>query len=93
MAQRLLSTAQPCGRGASSTNGGMEMVKQNGHLVAASALLFFASTAGALTAPFSLPTLYADAISIAPEPASMMLLGMGLAALFVRRLSVVRVNK
>jgi len=69
------------------------MLKQNGHLVAASALLFFASTADALTAPFSLPALYADAFSVTPEPASVMLLGMGLAALFVRRLNVGRVNK
>ena len=69
------------------------MVKQNGHLIAASALLFFACTAGALTAPFGLPAFHADPIGITPEPAYMMLLGMGLAAIFVRRLGVVRVEK
>ncbi|NUM54119.1 MAG: PEP-CTERM sorting domain-containing protein [Candidatus Hydrogenedentes bacterium] len=69
------------------------MVKQNGHLVAASALLFFACTAGALTAPFGLPTLRVDAVSITPEPASMLMLGMGLAAIFVRRIGVIRADK
>jgi hypothetical protein len=69
------------------------MVKQNRHLVAVSAILFFACTAGAWTAPFRLPALYTDAVSITPEPASMLMLGMGLAAVFVRRLGVVRVDK
>ena len=69
------------------------MVKQNGHLIAASALLFFTCTAGALTAPFGLPVYQLDAISISQEPASMLMLGMGLAAVFVRRLGVVKVTK
>ena len=69
------------------------MVKQNGHLVVASALVLFACTAGALTAPFGLPVLHTDAISVTPEPASMLMLGAGLAAMFVRRLGVVRVEK
>ena len=69
------------------------MVKQNGHLVAASALVFFACTAGALSAPFGLPHFHYDAISVTPEPASMLMLGAGLAALFVRRMSFARVKK
>ena len=69
------------------------MIKQNGHLIAASALLFLGTTAGALTAPFSFAVLQADAISVTPEPATMLMLGMGLAAVLVRRLGVVRVDK
>lgn len=69
------------------------MVKQNGHLIVASALLLFTCTAGALTAPFSLQTVaHVDAISISQEPASMLMLGMGLAAFFVRHLGVVKVD-
>lgn len=69
------------------------MVKQNGHLVAASALLFFTCTAGALTAPFGLAAYHLDPISVSQEPASMLLLATGLALVFVRRLGVVRVTR
>ena len=69
------------------------MVKQNGHSIAVGALFFFACTAGALTAPFGLPSFHTDAISIVPESGSMMVLGLGLAAYFVRHLGVVRVEK
>ena len=69
------------------------MVKQSGHMVAASALFFFACTAGALTAPFGLSALHVDAVSINPEPASMLLLAMGLSGFLVRRIAAVRVDK
>ncbi|MDZ4857390.1 MAG: PEP-CTERM sorting domain-containing protein [Candidatus Hydrogenedentes bacterium] len=69
------------------------MVKQSAHLAAAMGLLFFASTAGALTAPFGFSGIHVDAITIAPEPTSMLLLGMGLAAFMVRKLVAVRIEK
>ncbi len=69
------------------------MVKQSVHLVATMGLLFFASTAGALTAPLGFSGVQVSAISITPEPASMLMLGMGLAAFMVRRLVAVRVEK
>ena len=69
------------------------MVKENSHLIVASAMLFSATTAGALTVPFGVSSLYSDAISITSEPASILMLGMGLAAVFVRRLHVVQAEK
>lgn len=69
------------------------MVKQNGHLIVASVLLLFTCTAGALTAPFGLQTtVHIDAISISQEPASVLMLGIGLAAFLVRHLGVVKVD-
>ncbi len=69
------------------------MVKQSVHLVAAMGLLFFASTAGALTAPFGFSGMQVSAISVTPEPTAMLMLGMGLAAFLVRRVVAVRVEK
>ncbi len=65
------------------------MVKQSVHLAAAMGLLLFATTAGALTAPLSVP-FPMNMVNITPEPSSMLLLGIGLAGVMVRR--VVRVE-
>jgi len=69
------------------------MVKQSAHLVAAMALLFVASTAGAITAPFGFTNIPLDAFSINPEPTSFLVLGIGLAAFIARRMVAVRVGK